>query len=113
MKLIELLEITNESTNVFVRDTEGNDLAMYDGKNNINEIYNNCEISDMQVTDNYLVVIIVNDIKVFYDTENDKYYTLDTIDDCKNQFVEIIDLIDVLEDASNGIPSARQFLFDL
>lgn len=113
MKLIELLEITSESTNVFVRDTNGNDLAMYDGKNSIDEIFNNCKIIDMQISDNWLVVIIENNVKVVYDAENDKYYTLENIDNCSSQYVEIVDLVDVLEDAQNGIPSARQFLFDL
>lgn len=137
MKLIELLEITNESTNVFVRDTEGNDLAMYDGKNSIDEIFNNCEIIDMKVSDNWLVAIIKNDIEVYYDFNIGKYYTfaqikneyeeiheLSVTDEEINNFIElnlfsnggsiqIVDLVDVLEDAENGIPDARQFLFNL
>jgi len=44
MKLIDLLAICNENVHMTVCDTDDNLLAVYDGKNSIDEKYNNCNV---------------------------------------------------------------------
>ena len=136
-KLIELLEITNENTNVLVKDTNCNDLTMYDGKNNINEIFNDCEVIDIQMSDNWLVVIVKNDIEIIYDFNIDKYYTFNQLKEyCENSMQEklsneeindfifvnlfenggsfqIVSLSDIIEDANDGMITAKKFLLNL
>lgn len=58
MKLIDLLSITSEVTNVNVYNLDGDLLTFYDGKNSIDEEYNNIEVFEINVNNNYLEVII-------------------------------------------------------
>lgn len=44
MTLVDVLSICNEYQVVKVFDLEGNELAVYDGKNSIDEKYNNIEV---------------------------------------------------------------------
>lgn len=44
MKLIDLLLKADENKNYYVFDENGRELARYDGKNSIEEVYNNCEV---------------------------------------------------------------------
>ena len=44
MNLVDILQICNEYQTVKVFDLEGNELAEYDGKNSIDEKYNNIEV---------------------------------------------------------------------
>lgn len=136
-KLIELLETINENTNVLVRDTKGNDLAIYDGKNSINEIYNDCEVFTTDKEDEFFVIYIINTVEVYYDLSIEKYFTFQQIKDeyeeateenatdeeIKNFIFEnkfsnggnLVDvfLTDVIKDASDGVPSAKQFINNL
>ena len=44
MKLIDLLCVVDENSNIVVVDTLDNELSIYDGKNSIDEMYNNYDI---------------------------------------------------------------------
>lgn len=44
MKLIDLLCVVDENSNIVVVDTLDNELSRYDGKNSIDEMYNNYDI---------------------------------------------------------------------
>lgn len=58
MKLIDLLSLTNENTNVNVYDLEGNLISLYDGKNSIEEEYNEIEIHNIKVNNDMLEITI-------------------------------------------------------
>ena len=136
-KLIELLETINENTNVLVRDTNGNDLAIYDGKNSINEIYNDCEVFATNEENDFFVIYIINNVEVYYDLSIEKYFTFQQI---KDEYEEVTEetvtdeeiknfifenlfsnggnlvnvfLTEVIKDANDGIPTAKQFLNNL
>lgn len=136
-KLIELLEITDENTSVLVKDTNGNDLAIYDGRNSINEIYNDCEVFATNEENEFFVIYIINNVEVYYDLSIEKYFTFQQIKDEYEEITEetttdeeiknfifenlfsnggnLVDvfLTEVIKDASDGIPTAKQFLNNL
>ena len=58
MKLIDLLSVTSEVTNVNVYNLDGDLLTFYDGKNSIDEEYNDIEVFEINVNNNDLEVII-------------------------------------------------------
>ena len=58
MKLIDILSITSESANVNVYDLQNNLITFYDGKNSIDEEYNDIEVFEINVNNNVLDIII-------------------------------------------------------
>lgn len=45
MKLIDLLSLINDCTNVAIFDAnEDNQLGIYDGRDSVSEVYNNCNV---------------------------------------------------------------------
>lgn len=58
MRLVELLSILNENTNVVLFDMNNVVLDIYDGKNSINDIYNNYEVIEINHTRNDLEIVI-------------------------------------------------------
>lgn len=58
MTLIELLEVINENTLVFVYDINNICISYYDGKNSINESLNNCNVLDIRCNGNAIEIII-------------------------------------------------------
>ena len=58
MKLIDLLSVTSEITNVNVYNLDGDLITFYDGKNSIDEKYNDIEVFEINVNSNDLEVII-------------------------------------------------------
>ena len=58
MKLIDLLSVTNENTNTVLFSLNNKVLDIYDGKNSINDIYNNYEVIEINHTRNDLEIII-------------------------------------------------------
>ena len=58
MKLIDLLSITNENTNVVLFSLNNKVLDVYDGKNSIDNIYNNYDIIEINHTRNDLEIVI-------------------------------------------------------
>ena len=58
MKLIDLLSVTNENTNVVLFDLNNKVLDIYDGKNSIDDIYNEYEVIEINHTRNDLEVVI-------------------------------------------------------
>ena len=58
MKLIDLLSITNENVNVVLFSSNNKVLDIYDGKNSIDDIYNDYEVIEINHTRNDLEIII-------------------------------------------------------
>ena len=58
MKLIDLLSVTNENTNIVLFDLNNVVLDIYDGKNSINDIYNNYEVIEIKHTRNDIEIVI-------------------------------------------------------
>ena len=58
MKLIDLLSVTNENINVVLFDLNNKVLDIYDGKNSINDIYNDYEVIEINHTRNDLEIVI-------------------------------------------------------
>ena len=59
MKVIELLSVLHDSVNVRIVDNEHEDiLSYYDGKNSIDEQYNNCEIEMVYNDGDYITILI-------------------------------------------------------
>ena len=58
MKLIDLLSVTNENVNVILFSSNNKVLDVYDGKNSIDNIYNDYEVIEINHTRNDLEVVI-------------------------------------------------------
>lgn len=58
MKLIDLLALADENTKVVVCNSEQETIFEYDGKNSIEDCYNNYEVSNVCVRNNKLYVVI-------------------------------------------------------
>ena len=58
MKLIDLLSVTNENVNVVLFDLNNKVLDVYDGKNSIDNIYNDYDIIEINHTRNDLEIVI-------------------------------------------------------
>ena len=58
MKLIDLLSVTNENVNVVLFSLNNKVLDIYDGKNSINNIYNDYEVIEINHTRNDLEIVI-------------------------------------------------------
>lgn len=59
MKLIDVLDVCDENFNVIVEDTEGNLLALYDGKDSIPEEYNELNVLLIRPYSEETITIIV------------------------------------------------------
>ena len=60
MKLIDVLDVCDENFNVIVEDTEGNLLALYDGKDSIPEEYNELNVILIRPFSEWTITIIVD-----------------------------------------------------
>ena len=58
MKLIDLLSVTNENTNVVLFSSNNKVLDIYDGKNSIDNIYNDYKVIEINHTSNDLEIVI-------------------------------------------------------
>ena len=58
MKLIDLLSVTNENTNVILFSLNNKVLDIYDGKNSIDDIYNDYEVIEINHTRNDIEIVI-------------------------------------------------------
>ena len=58
MKLLDLLSVTNENVNVVLFDLNNKVLDVYDGKNSIDNIYNDYDIIEINHTRNDLEIVI-------------------------------------------------------
>ena len=63
MKLIDLLSVTNENTNVVLFSSNNKVLDIYDGKNSIDNIYNDYEVIEINHTRNDLEIVINFELK--------------------------------------------------
>ena len=70
MKLIDLLSVTNENTNVILFSLNNKVLDIYDGKNSIDNFYNDYEVIEINHTRNDLEIII--DFELEEEEENTK-----------------------------------------
>lgn len=58
MRLIDLLDITNDSVEIIVHDREGTVLSTYDGRNSIGPVYNDRVIEEMNVWKDRLFIFL-------------------------------------------------------
>ena len=70
MKLVELLSVTNENTNIVLFSLNNKVLDIYDGKNSIDNFYNDYEVIEINHTRNDLEIII--DFELEEEEENTK-----------------------------------------
>ena len=70
MKLVDLLSVTNENVNIVLFSLNNKVLDIYDGKNSINDIYNDYEVIEINHTRNDLEIII--DFELEEEEENTK-----------------------------------------
>ena len=70
MKLIDLLSVTNENTNIVLFSLNNKVLDIYDGKNSIDNFYNDYEVIEINHTRNDLEIII--DFELEEEEENTK-----------------------------------------
>ena len=59
MQLIDVLSVADENKNLFVLGTDGATLAIYDGKNAIDEQFNGASVESI-TTENNSIVIVIN-----------------------------------------------------
>ena len=70
MKLIDLLSVTNENTNVVLFSLNNKVLDIYDGENSIDNFYDDYEVIEINHTRNDLEIII--DFELEEEEENTK-----------------------------------------
>jgi len=58
MRLIELLDVTNEGVEMTVHDLEGTVLGHYDGRDSINPVFNDREIDSMDVWKDHMYIFL-------------------------------------------------------
>lgn len=74
MKLIDLLSVLNENNNIVLFDLNNKVLDIYDGKNSIDNIYNDYEVIQMNHTKSDLEIVI--DFEEKEENTKDKYEDL-------------------------------------
>lgn len=60
MKVLDLLGLINEYTNIKIVDVDDVVLSQYDGKNSIENIYLDVEIEQIKVEDNTIYIVVNN-----------------------------------------------------
>ena len=76
MKLIDLLSVTNENTNIVLFSLNNKVLDIYDGKNSIDNIYNDYEVIEINHTRNDLEIIIDFELEEKKEDTKGKYEDL-------------------------------------
>lgn len=76
MKLIDLLSVLNENNNVVLFDLNNKVLDIYDGKNSINDIYNDYEVIGINHTRNDIEVVIDFELEEKEEDTKGKYENL-------------------------------------
>ena len=76
MKLVDLLSVTNENTNIILFDLNNKVLDVYDGKNSIDNIYNNYEVIEINHTRNDIEIVIDFELEEKKEDTKSKYENL-------------------------------------
>ena len=76
MKLIDLLSVTNENTNVVLFSLNNKVLDIYDGVNSIDNFYNDYEVIEINHTRNDLEIIIDFELEEKEENTKGKYENL-------------------------------------
>ena len=76
MKLIDLLSVTNENTNIVLFSLNNKVLGIYDGKNSIDNFYNDYEVIEINHTRNDLEIIIDFELEEKEENTKGKYEDL-------------------------------------
>lgn len=80
MKVIELLSVLHDSVNVRIVDNENEGvLSYYDGKNSIDEQYNECEIEKVYNDGNYITILIDDELSDIYNQAKEDFQELKEI----------------------------------
>ena len=76
MKLVELLSVTNENTNVVLFSLNNKVLDIYDGKNSIDNIYNDYDVIEINHTRNDIEIVIIFELEEREENTKNKYEDL-------------------------------------
>ena len=76
MKLVDLLSVTNENVNVVLFSLNNKVLDIYDGKNSIDDIYNDYEVIEINHTRNDLEIVIDFELEEREEDTKGKYEDL-------------------------------------
>ena len=76
MKLIDLLSVTNENVNIVLFDLNNKTLDVYDGKNSIDNIYNDYDIIEINHTRNDIEIVIDFELEEIEEDTRGKYENL-------------------------------------
>ena len=76
MKLIDLLSVTNENANIVLFSLNNKVLDIYDGKNSIDNFYNDYEVIEINHTRNDLEIIIDFELEEEEEDTRGKYEDL-------------------------------------
>ena len=76
MKLIDLLSVTNENTNIVLFSLNNKVLDIYDGKNSVDNFYNDYEVIEINHTRNDLEIIIDFELEEIEEDTKGKYEDL-------------------------------------
>ena len=76
MKLIDLLSVTNENVNIVLFDLNNKVLDIYDGKNSIDNFYDDYEVIEINHTRNDLEVVIDFELEEKEENTKGKYEDL-------------------------------------
>lgn len=76
MKLIDLLSVTNENSNLVLFSLNNKVLDIYDGKNSIDDIYNDYEVIQIKHTRSDLEIVIDFELEEKEENTKDKYEDL-------------------------------------
>ena len=76
MKLVDLLSVTNENTNIVLFSLNNKVLDIYDGKNSIDNFYNDYEVIEINHTRNDLEIIIDFELEEKEENTRGKYEDL-------------------------------------
>ena len=76
MKLTDLLSVTNENVNIVLFDLNNKVLDIYDGKNSIDNFYDDYEVIEINHTRNDLEVVIDFELEEKEENTKGKYEDL-------------------------------------
>lgn len=92
MKVIELISLLHDNVNIRLRDIENDNIvSWYDGKNNIDEQYNKCEIQKIYNDGNFIELLISKQRIIDLFIENKSYVVEYKLNDKYYLFIEALD----------------------
>lgn len=116
MKLIDLLSIQNEHENALVISADAVDLAIYDGKNGIDSMYNDCavlQISTDIINGRMVIVYVIDFIADDADASDSSDSLRNGEKEMENKIEKAIaDTMEFVQMMMDDAPNASQFFMD-